>query len=60
MITKEQALLAFCDHCDDRPIGCQDCPLKGIINDIPDMPCPYCGKTNDESIQAALEEIRHE
>lgn len=57
MITKEQALLAFCDHCDDRPIGCQDCPLREIIKDIPDTPCPFCGKI-EEPIQEALEEIR--
>lgn len=56
MITKEQALLAFCGHCDDRMINCDDCPLKGIINDIPDTPCPFCGNT--EAVQAALDEVR--
>ena len=57
MITKEQAQMAFCDHCDDRPIGCQDCPLREIINNIPDTPCPFCGKY-EEPIQAALDEVR--
>ena len=56
MITKEQALLAFCDHCDDRPIGCQDCPLRDIIAEIPDTPCPFCGNT--EAVHAALDEVR--
>jgi hypothetical protein len=60
MITKEQALLAFCGHCDNRMEFCGECALKEIIDSIPDMACPFCGKTNDESIQAALEEIRHE
>ena len=44
MITKEQALLAFCAHCDDRLIECDGCPLKGIIDEIPDEKCPFCGK----------------
>ena len=56
MITKEQAQMAFCEHCDDRPIGCQDCPLREIIKQIPDSPCPFCGNT--EAVQAALDEVR--
>ena len=51
MITKEQALLAFCDHCDDRPLGCQDCPLRNIIADIPDSPCPFCGKIEEPEVR---------
>lgn len=70
MITKEQALLAFCDHCDNRMEHCGECDLKDIIAAIPDTPCPVCGASEgvktiyieklDTTIRDALEEMRTE
>lgn len=42
MITKQQAMDAFCEHCDDRMAECDGCGLKQIIDAIPDTPCPVC------------------
>ena len=52
LIRREDAMQAFCDHCDDRMIACDGCGLREIIAAIPSgiTTCDKCVMSRGECI----------